>query len=69
MTAQDNASEVPLVCSKCDRTFVKAQVTATYLGHEFQIELQRCPGCGLVYVPESLATGKMLRVEQALEDK
>ncbi len=68
-TQQENSNEAPLVCCKCKQTFVKAKVTATYLGSEFQIELWKCPGCGVVYVPESLATGKMLRVEQALEDK
>jgi len=70
MTEQDaNTPEEPLVCRKCDKTLEKAKVTASYLGNEFQIELWKCPGCGMVYVPESLATGKMLRVEQALEDK
>lgn len=60
---------VPLVCCKCEREFAKAKVTASYLGGEFPIELWRCPGCGVVYIPEDLATGKMLKVEQALEDK
>ena len=70
MTPQDDSmTETPLVCSKCDKTLVKAKVTAAYLGNEFEIELWKCPGCGVVYVPESLATGRMLRVEQALEDK
>jgi hypothetical protein len=48
---------------------VLGKVTASYLGSEFPIELWKCPGCGKILVPESLATGKMLRVEQALEDK
>ncbi|HVN20594.1 MAG TPA: hypothetical protein VMU05_17545 [Dongiaceae bacterium] len=70
MTAQDdNTNEAPLVCCKCDKTLAKTKVTATYLGNEFPVELWKCSGCGLVYVPESLATGRMLRVEQALEDK
>jgi uncharacterized OB-fold protein len=29
----------------------------------------KCASCGTVFVPEDLATGKMLQVEQALEDK
>ena len=45
------------------------KVTVSYMGAKFPIELLRCPGCGLVYVPESLATGKMEQVEQSLEDK
>jgi hypothetical protein len=29
----------------------------------------RCPDCGLPYVPEPLARGRMRIVEMALEDK
>jgi hypothetical protein len=29
----------------------------------------KCPGCGMAYVPEELAEGKMQQVEQALENK
>jgi hypothetical protein len=46
-----------------------SKVNVTYLGANFPIELLKCPGCGIVYVPESLATGKMEQVEQSLEDK
>ena len=59
----------PLLCGKCRRALVLGKVTAMYLGSEFPIELWKCPGCGKILVPESLATGKMLQVEQALEDK
>lgn len=59
----------PLLCGKCKVALVLGKVTASYLGSEFPIELWKCPGCGKILVPESLATGKMLRVEQALEDK
>ena len=45
------------------------QVEASYLGQRFPVELPRCPSCGFVYVSEELALGKMLKVEQALEDK
>ena len=40
-----------------------------YLDNAFPVELPRCPRCGQVFVPESLAVGKMLDVEKALEDK
>jgi RNase P subunit RPR2 len=59
----------PLLCGKCKVPLVLGKVMATYLGSEFPIELWKCPGCGKILVPESLATGKMLQVEQALEDK
>jgi RNase P subunit RPR2 len=63
------SAETQLICGKCKQPLVKAKALATYLGAEFPIELMRCPSCGLVHIPESLATGKMLQVEQALEDK
>ena len=58
-----------LICGKCKLALVPGKVTVSYLGNSFPIDLAKCPGCGLVYVPEPLATGKMLQVEQALEDK
>jgi hypothetical protein len=58
-----------LICNKCNLALVSAKGKVSYLGNEFTIDLLRCPGCGFTYVPESLATGKMLQVEQALEDK
>jgi len=59
----------PLLCGKCKLRLELGKVTASYLGSEFPIELWKCPGCGKILVPESLATGKMQQVEQALEDK
>ena len=58
-----------LVCARCEQPMVMAKVTVTYLGHKFPYDLLNCPGCGKVHVPEALATGKMLEVEQLLEDK
>lgn len=58
-----------LICGKCKVPLVLGKVTASYLGSEFPIELWKCPGCGKILVPEPLATGKMLQVEQTLEDK
>jgi hypothetical protein len=63
------ANEPEIVCAKCQKPLVLGKVTASYLGNSFQVDLLRCPGCGFVYVPEALALGKMLQVEQALEDK
>jgi DNA-directed RNA polymerase subunit RPC12/RpoP len=57
------------VCAKCNKALVPRKVIASYLGSEFPIELWKCPECGKVLVPKELATGKMLQVEQALEDK
>lgn len=70
MGATDKTPQAPsYICGKCKLALELGRVTASYLGSEFPVELWKCPGCGKVLVPESLATGKMLRVEQALEDK
>ena len=61
--------ETELICAKCQLALTLSKVNATYLGNTFPVDLMRCPGCGFTYVPEALALGKMLQVEQALEDK
>ena len=33
-------------------------------GTPFPVDLLKCPSCGLVFVPEALAMGKMLEVEK-----
>ena len=58
-----------ITCAHCKVALTPGKVIAAYLGFEFPIELLRCPDCGAIYVPPSLATGKMLQVEQMLEDK
>ncbi|MBI5784422.1 MAG: hypothetical protein HZA64_03100 [Rhodocyclales bacterium] len=66
---EKNAAGPELACAKCQQALVLGKVKASYLGNSFEVDLLRCPGCGFVYVPEALALGKMLQVEQALEDK
>lgn len=56
-------------CNSCSLPLQPAKVTATYLGGSFNVELMACPQCGFILVPEDLAVGKMLEVEQLLEDK
>jgi len=56
-------------CNPCRLPLQPAKVTVTYLGGSFNVELMACAGCGFILVPESLAVGKMLEVEQLLEDK
>jgi hypothetical protein len=58
-----------LICLKCNVPLESGRVTVQYMDSAFPVELPRCPQCGLVYVPETLAIGKMLDVEKALEDK
>jgi hypothetical protein len=66
----DNPSGLAdLVCGACGASLEMGKVEASYLGQSFPVELPRCPSCGFVYVSEELALGRMLKVEQALEDK
>ena len=58
-----------MTCAKCKQDLVPGKVPVSYMGNSFPVELLRCPVCGIAYVPGDLATGKMLQVEQALEDK
>ena len=70
MGESDKSPAAPkLICKKCNQELVLGKVTVSYHGSKFPIDLLKCPSCGMVYVPESLATGKMLKVEQSLEDK
>ena len=58
-----------MICQKCNVPLELGPVTVQYMENAFPVELPRCPKCGLVFVPETLAIGKMLEVEKALEDK
>jgi hypothetical protein len=63
-------NETPqMVCAQCDQPLVLGKVPVSYLGNSFEVDLLRCPSCGLTFVPEELALGKMLKVEQSLEEK
>ncbi len=69
MTDTAPAPSEPLICLACGVPLEPGKIEASYLGQRFPVDLPRCPGCGFVYVSEDLALGKMLKVEQALEDK
>lgn len=58
-----------LMCAKCNEALVPTPVTLSYMTSAFPVELPACPICGMVYVPEELARGRILHVEQSLEDK
>lgn len=57
------------ICEPCGQQLVPGKAELTYLGNVFQVELPTCPQCGAVFVFESLALGRILEVEQLLEDK
>jgi hypothetical protein len=57
------------ICAKCGVPLEAASVEVAYLGSKYPVELPRCPQCGIAFIPEELATGKMAQIEQLLEDK
>ncbi len=59
----------PWMCANCNLPLEVANVDVGYLGNAFPVELLKCPRCGLVFIPEDLALGKMADVEKQLEDK
>ncbi len=70
MTETPTTGTAPaMICLACDVALEPGKIEATYLGQTFPVDLPRCPKCGFVYVSEDLASGRMLKVEQALEDK
>lgn len=56
-------------CAGCNHPLQPTKMQVTYLNSAFDVELMACPACGFTLVPESLAVGKMLEVEQLMEDK
>ncbi|MGI6657575.1 MAG: DVU_1557 family redox protein [Desulfobulbus sp.] len=56
-------------CAACNQPLQPAHVRVSYLNSVFDVELMSCPQCGFIFVPESLAEGKMREVELLLEDK
>jgi hypothetical protein len=56
-------------CATCGGELEIAKVGFSYMKGNFEVDLPACRGCGLVLVPEELATGKMADAERILEDK
>jgi ribosomal protein S27AE len=56
-------------CGRCGIPLEIGTVKVAYLDTEQPVDLARCPRCGSVMVPEELALGRMVQVEQLLEDK
>jgi ribosomal protein S27AE len=56
-------------CGRCGVPLVLGSVKVAYLETEQPVDLWSCPHCGTVMVPEDLALGRMIEVEQLLEDK
>jgi hypothetical protein len=58
-----------LICAKCGVPLTSLPVTLSYMTSSFPVELPGCPRCGMIFIPEELAVGRMLHVEKSLEDK
>lgn len=56
-------------CGKCGIDLEMKQVEVSYMGAKYPVDLPGCPECGLIFIPESLATVKMAEIEKILEDK
>ncbi|EQB22709.1 hypothetical protein UNSWDHB_3023 [Dehalobacter sp. UNSWDHB] len=56
-------------CVACDVELEPIPVTMSYLESTFPVKILSCPRCGQSYISESLALGKMLEAETALEEK
>jgi RNase P subunit RPR2 len=69
MRADEQKETKTVICARCQVPLVPGKVNIKYLGSAFPVELLKCPSCGLVYVSEELANGKMAEVEKSLEDK
>lgn len=56
-------------CRTCGIALEPGTVEVAYMGSKYPVDLPRCPKCGIVFIPENLALGKMAEVEKILEDK
>jgi hypothetical protein len=58
-----------MICELCNAKLEPMETHFTYLKRTFKHIVPRCPVCGLVYISEELAEGRIKQVETALEDK
>lgn len=63
------AGPAPWICASCKIRLEPAKVSIAYLDSAFPVDLLKCPQCGVVWIPEELALGRMAEVEKTLEDK
>lgn len=57
------------LCASCGVELELGTVEVAYMGSKYPVELPKCPKCGIIFVPENLAIGKMAEIEKILEDK
>ena len=66
---ETNTAEQNYTCQKCNLLMVKKDTGFTYLSNTFRAGVLRCPNCGIVYIPATLARGRIKEVEMMMEDK
>ena len=67
--AAHDEDENRLICARCNTPLEKRETKFDYLGHKFTHTAPKCPVCGMVYVSEELALGRIAEVEAMLEEK
>ena len=58
-----------LICALCGTPLKMTKTAFKYLEYSFSADIPACESCGQVYVPPSLARGRIREVETQLEDK
>ena len=58
-----------LICGICKRPLKLTKIVFHYLDYSFTADIPACESCEQVYVPSSLARGRIREVETELEDK
>ncbi len=64
-----HGAESQVLCNTCNKILTPYKNHVEYLGSRFDVAMPQCRGCGIVYVSQDLARGKMGEVEKILEDK
>jgi uncharacterized protein with PIN domain len=66
---EEREQKQEMICELCNVKLEPMEAHFTYLKRTFRHIVPRCPVCGIVYIPEDTAEGRMKQVETALEDK
>ena len=62
-------NESDLMCLKCNCKLEYENTSLHYIQYTVSEKFLRCPICKQVYIPEEIVLGKMVEVEETLEDK
>ena len=61
--------DADVICGRCQIRLAPAEVSLSYMKHNFSAEVLQCPACKEVFISEELARGRIAEVEMELEDK